>query len=98
MRYRVFSLCTIILVGVLAACSGDASTPAEPESLALAEGLATEAVCHEAQLQIDVLIQNLEEHLEHGDWIIGPEICDGQDNDCDGEIDNGIVCDGDGTD
>ncbi len=94
MRYRVYSICTCILVGFLAACSGSSSTPSEPEALLQTGGEATKAVCHEAQQKIDVLIKNLEEHLEHGDWLIGPEICDGEDNDCDGEIDNGIVCDG----
>ncbi len=94
MRTMDYSASAIILAGLLAACGGGSSTPSEPEALLQAGGEATKEVCHLAQTKIDVLIENLEEHFQHGDWLIGPEVCDGEDNDCDGHIDDGGVCDG----
>jgi hypothetical protein len=79
---------------IVGACSNGSSTPTQAGSLEVVEGAATQEVCHLAQTKIDVLIENLEEHIEHGDWLIGPEICDNEDNDCDGIVDDGSVCDG----
>lgn len=78
---------------VLACGGGGSDSPTEPD-LTQAEAEATAEVCHEAQKKIDVRLSKLKHHFDHGDWLIGPEICDGQDNDCDSHIDEGGVCDG----
>ena len=33
-------------------------------------------------------------HLAHGDYVVGDEVCDGIDNDCNGIPDDGGACDG----
>lgn len=32
------------------------------------------------------------DHLDHGDNVVGEEVCDDVDNDCDGEVDEGLQC------
>lgn len=90
-----------LAAGLLLACGGDGGsspTPTDPGSLAQAGGEATQAICHLAQRKIDIPLSKLTFHIKHGDWVIGPEHCDGQDNDCDGEIDEGGVCEDGGED
>jgi hypothetical protein len=96
---HLFLSALLLVAFVAGACSDSSSTPTGT-GLSEVQGAASQEVCHLAQTKIDVLLANLEEHIQHGDWIIGPEICDNEDNDCDGAIDEGGVCDGnnDGTD
>ncbi len=46
-------------------------------------------VCHNDQVHW-VRLDSLPNHLNHGDHFVGSEICDGRDNNCNGEIDEGL--------
>jgi hypothetical protein len=66
--------------------------------LAAAPALAAKvAVCHRppgnpAKFKIlNINESDKDDHLAHGDNVVGPEVCDGIDNDCDGEVDNGVL-------
>src|SRR3990172_2491508 len=48
-------------------------------------------VCHKGQV-INVAVPSVPAHLAHGDYVAGAEVCNGADDDCDGEIDEGDVC------
>ena len=44
--------------------------------------------CHPVSISVNALPA----HLAHGDCMYGEEVCDGCDNDCNGEADEGDVC------
>lgn len=60
--------------------------------LAAGKGQPKVSICHLGRI-IEVPNRVVAVHIaNHGDYLVGNEICDGMDNDCDGSVDEDDVC------
>ena len=73
----------IVLLAVVAIIAG-MTPPQDVEARCLKVN-----ACHNGQIK-QVCFNELPVHLNHGDHFVGSEICDGRDNNCNGEIDEGL--------
>jgi len=96
MRKIIFtSLCVFALVAagvLLLAPSVVAAGRGQPKVLICHHGIDEVTGLPTSQI-IEVSNQAVESHIaKHGDTVVEPESCDGIDNDCNGEIDDGVEC------
>jgi hypothetical protein len=81
MNRAFISLCALVLATAGALLLASGATAGQPKVL----------ICHKGRI-IDVAAPSVPAHLAHGDTEVTTEVCDGVDNDCNGEVDEGGVC------
>lgn len=88
MNRRFLTLAALLLVLPFLTATADTANAAPKNRV---------EICHNTGsgnlLRITVAEPSLDAHVDnHGDWPAGDEVCDGIDNDCNGETDEGDVC------